>query len=124
MAAAGELPVLAFASALLWEEWLHEHHAQPDGLWLKIAKKASGIASVTYDEALDAALAYGWIDGQRRAYDDSFYLQRFTPRRRRSQWSSRNVAKVGQLISAGRMRPSGLAEIEAAKRDGRWPVDL
>jgi uncharacterized protein YdeI (YjbR/CyaY-like superfamily) len=99
---------------------MSEHHAQQNGVWIKIAKKTSGIVSVTHDEALDVALCYGWIDGQRKSYDSMFFLQKFTPRRPRSLWSKRNVAKVAKLTATGRMKPSGLAEVEAAKRDGRW----
>jgi uncharacterized protein YdeI (YjbR/CyaY-like superfamily) len=120
MATAKELPLLPFASASLWEQWLAEYHAQLDGVWIKVAKKASGIASVTHDEALDVALCYGWIDGQRKTYDSQFFLQKFTPRRPKSLWSKRNVAKVAKLTAAGKMQPAGLAEVEAAKRDGRW----
>jgi uncharacterized protein YdeI (YjbR/CyaY-like superfamily) len=110
------------ASVALWEEWLSAHHTQPDGVWLKIAKKAAGIPSVTYDEALDVALCYGWIDGTRRAYDYSHFIQRFTPRRPRSQWSKRNIGKVAILTAAGRMQSAGLAQVEVAKSDGRWDV--
>jgi uncharacterized protein YdeI (YjbR/CyaY-like superfamily) len=99
---------------------LSEHHARLDGVWLKIAKQASGIASVTHDEALDVALCYGWIDGQRKPADSEFFLQKFTPRRPKSLWSKRNIAKVAELTAARRMQPSGLAEVEAAKQDGRW----
>ena len=120
MATAKELPLLPFASASLWEQWLAEYHAQLDGVWIKVAKKASGIASVTHDEALDVALCYGWIDGQRKTYDSQFFLQKFTPRRPKSLWSKRNVAKVAKLTAAGKMQPAGLAEVEAAQRDGRW----
>jgi uncharacterized protein YdeI (YjbR/CyaY-like superfamily) len=120
MATAKELPLLPFASASLWEQWLAEYHAQLDGVWIKVAKKASGVASVTHDEALDVALCYGWIDGQRKTYDSQFFLQKFTPRRPKSLWSKRNVAKVAKLTAAGKMQPAGLAEVEAAKRDGRW----
>lgn len=119
-----ELPILPFESAEAWERWLAEHHTQTDGLWVKIAKKASGVPSVSYDEALDAALCYGWIDGQRKAFDATHYIQRFTPRRRRSQWSKRNVDKIAALTAAGRMQPAGLAQVEAAKRDGRWEAAL
>ncbi|MGN6561071.1 MAG: YdeI/OmpD-associated family protein [Thermomicrobiales bacterium] len=115
-----ELPILPFASVALWEQWLSEHNARCAGVWLKIAKKASGIASVTYDEALDVALCYGWIDGQRKTADSEFFLQKFTPRRPKSLWSKRNIAKVVELTAAKRMQPSGLAEVEAARRDGRW----
>jgi len=120
MAATKELPILPFASASLWERWLFEHHAQLDGVWIRMAKKASGIASVTHDEALDVALCYGWIDGQRNGADDNYFLQKFTPRRQKSLWSKRNIEKVAALTAARRMQPAGLAEAEAAKRDGRW----
>jgi uncharacterized protein YdeI (YjbR/CyaY-like superfamily) len=115
-----DLPILPFASVALWEQWLSEHHVRFDGVWLKMAKKASGIASVTHDEALDVALCYGWIDGQRKPADSEFFLQKFTPRRPKSLWSKRNIAKVAELTAARRMQPSGLAEVEAAKQDGRW----
>lgn len=118
--AAKEIPILLVTSVLVWEEWLCEHHAKLDSVWLKIAKKASGIPSVTHDEVLDVALCYGWIDGQRKGYDDKYFLQKFSPRRRKSLWSKRNVNKVAELSAAGRMQPSGLAEVEAAKQDGRW----
>jgi uncharacterized protein YdeI (YjbR/CyaY-like superfamily) len=115
-----ELPVQSFASAAEWESWLGEQHAELPGVWLKIAKKGSGVPSVTFAEALDAALCYGWIDGQARSVDDTWYLQKFTPRRARSTWSKRNREKVAALIEAGRMQPAGLREIERAKADGRW----
>ena len=120
MATSKDLPILPFASVSLWEQWLGEHQGQFDGVWIKLAKKASGIASVTHDEALDVALCYGWIDGQRNRDDDSYFLQKFTPRRPKSLWSKRNIDKVAMLTAAGRMQPSGLAEVEAAKQDGRW----
>ena len=120
MATTKELPILPFASVSLWEQWLFKHHDQLDGVWIKMAKKASGVASVTHDEALDVALCYGWIDGQRKTYDSRFFLQKFTPRRPKSLWSKRNINKVAELTAAGRMQPSGLAEVEAAKQDGRW----
>ncbi|HWV34530.1 MAG TPA: YdeI/OmpD-associated family protein [Thermomicrobiales bacterium] len=120
MAEPKDIPILSFASAEEFEQWLAEHQAATDGLWIKIAKKASGIASVTYDEALDVALCYGWIDGQKKTHDDAFFLQKFTPRRPRSLWSKRNIGKVAVLMEAGRMQPAGLAEVEAAKQDGRW----
>lgn len=115
-----DLPILPFASALALEQWLCEHHTHPDGIWIKVARKASGVASVTYDEAVDMALCYGWIDGQRKSHDDRFFLQKFTPRRPRSLWSKRNINKIAELTAAGRMQPTGLAEVEAAKQDGRW----
>jgi uncharacterized protein YdeI (YjbR/CyaY-like superfamily) len=114
------LPLLLFASPQEWEVWLGEHHAQPHGVWLKLAKKDAGITTVSYAGALDVALCYGWIDGQKRSYDDRFFLQKFTPRRPRSVWSKVNTEKVAQLIAAGRMKPAGLREVEAARQDGRW----
>jgi uncharacterized protein YdeI (YjbR/CyaY-like superfamily) len=115
-----ELPILPFASAAAFEAWLEREHATAGGVWLKIAKKGSGIASVTHAEALDVALCFGWIDGQRRAHDATWFLQRFGPRSRRSTWSKINTEKVAALIAAGRMRPAGLAQVEAARADGRW----
>jgi uncharacterized protein YdeI (YjbR/CyaY-like superfamily) len=117
---ADDLPIRSFASATQLETWLEEHHASSNGLWLKIAKKSSGVASVTYAEALELALCFGWIDSQKRGFDDSFFLQRFTPRRPRGKWSRINRDKAEELIAGGTMRPSGLAEVEAAKADGRW----
>jgi uncharacterized protein YdeI (YjbR/CyaY-like superfamily) len=111
---------IAFQSGEAWEAWLAEHHDQADGIWVKLAKKGTSVPSVTYDQALDAALCYGWIDGQSRRLDETWYLQRFTPRRARSMWSKRNREKVAALIEAGRMQPAGLREIERAKADGRW----
>jgi uncharacterized protein YdeI (YjbR/CyaY-like superfamily) len=115
-----DLPVLPFASPDPWEDWLREHGAQAPGVWLKIAKKNSGIPSVTYAQALEAALCHGWIDGQKASFDKRFFLQRFTPRRPRSGWSKRNVEIVARLVEAGRMQPAGLAQVDAAKADGRW----
>jgi uncharacterized protein YdeI (YjbR/CyaY-like superfamily) len=120
---AKELPSLPFASVSAWETWLLEHHDQA-GVWIKMAKKASGIPSITHDEALEVALCYGWIDGQRNSYDDNYFLQKFTPRCRKSNWSKRNIAKVARLTEEGRMQPSGLAQVEAAKQDGRWKASL
>ncbi len=120
MAATKEIPILPFASASVWEQWLSKHHVGFDGVWLKIAKKTSGIASLTHEEALDTALCYGWIDSQRKAYDNNFFLPKFTPRRSKSPWSKRNIHKVMKLTAAGKIQPSGLAEIEAARQDGRW----
>jgi uncharacterized protein YdeI (YjbR/CyaY-like superfamily) len=114
--------VLHFDDARAWEMWLATHHQKHEGIWLKIAKKSSGIPSVSYMESLDVALCYGWIDGQRKLYDEACYLQKFTPRRQKSLWSKVNVKKVEALIEAGRMRQPGLKEIEAAKADGRWDV--
>ena len=113
------LPTLTFATAEEWERWLDANHDDA-GVWIKMAKKRSGIASVTHAEALDVALCFGWIDGQRKGLDETFFLQKFTPRRPRSKWSRINREKAEQLIAAGRMRPSGLAEVEQARADGRW----
>ena len=115
-----DLPIFPFASRDAWEAWLEEHHAASDGLWLKIAKKGSGIETVSYAEALEAALCYGWIDGQKASFDQDYWLQRFTPRRPRSKWSKVNRQKATELIEAGRMKPAGLREVERAKADGRW----
>jgi uncharacterized protein YdeI (YjbR/CyaY-like superfamily) len=115
-----DLPTLAFPSRDAWEEWLEAHHGDAAGLWLKIAKKGAGIASVSHAEALETAICFGWIDGQRRALDERWFLQRFTPRGPRSRWSQINRDKATQLIEAGRMRPAGLAQVEAARADGRW----
>jgi uncharacterized protein YdeI (YjbR/CyaY-like superfamily) len=112
--------VIAFRDAAEFEAWLAEHVGHSPGVWLKIAKKGSGIASLTDDEAVDVGLCYGWISGKRKALDDLYYLQKYVPRRPRSRWSQVNVRKVAELMAAGRMRPPGLAEVEAAKADGRW----
>ena len=109
-----------FASQADFEAWLEENHADSDGIWVKMAKRGSGIASVSLPEALDTALCFGWIDGQRKGLDDDWFLQRYTPRRRRSKWSKINREKAEALIAARRMRPAGLAQVEAAKADGRW----
>jgi uncharacterized protein YdeI (YjbR/CyaY-like superfamily) len=114
------LPILPFASQRQWEKWLDEHHKTSKGLWLKIAKKDTGIDSVTYAEALDAALCYGWIDGQKGALDDTYWLQKFTPRTSRSKWSKVNRDKVAALIKEDRMKPAGLTAVEQARSDGRW----
>lgn len=115
-----DLPILAFESAEHWEQWLERQHAQSEGVWLRIYKKGSGTRTVTYAEALDAALCFGWIDGQKRAHDDVSFLQRFTPRRARSVWSRVNTQHVERLTAAGRMRPAGQRAVDAAKGDGRW----
>jgi uncharacterized protein YdeI (YjbR/CyaY-like superfamily) len=115
-----DLPVLLFASPPELEAWLERSHADSDGLWLKIAKKDSGVESVTYAEALELALCFGWIDSQKRGFDEVHFLQRFTPRRPRGKWSKINREKAEALIASGAMRPTGLAEVEAAKADGRW----
>jgi uncharacterized protein YdeI (YjbR/CyaY-like superfamily) len=100
--------------------WLEANHSSADGVWLKFAKKGSPTATVSYAEAVEEALCFGWIDGQARGHDEHFYLQRFTPRRARSKWSQNNVERADRLIAEGRMHPAGLAAIEAAKADGRW----
>jgi uncharacterized protein YdeI (YjbR/CyaY-like superfamily) len=120
MASSLELPVILFESAQQWEAWLKEHHARSPGVRLQLAKKASGHTSVSYAKALDVALCYGWIDGQKQALNDSFWLQKFTPRRPRSIWSKVNTENAARLIAQGKMQPAGLKEIEAAKADGRW----
>ncbi len=115
-----ELPIIHFAEAQAWADWLEAHHADAAGIWIQLTKKASGIPSITHHEALDEALCYGWIDGQRRSYDELSYLQKFTPRRPKSTWSKVNRDKVQGLIEQGRMKPAGFAAIHAAKNDGRW----
>jgi uncharacterized protein YdeI (YjbR/CyaY-like superfamily) len=115
-----ELEILQCPSQTHWESWLHDHHSDTPGVWLKIAKKGSTPRTVTYAEALDVAICHGWIDGQRRPHDESFYLQRFTPRGPRSKWSQINRQKATDLIASGRMREPGHAQVSAAKADGRW----
>src|SRR4051794_14052575 len=118
--ASRELPVVAFKSQQAWDEWLASQPADSKGLWLKLAKKSSGIASVSKAEAIDSALCHGWIDGQLDSFDDDFWLIRFTPRQSTSKWSEKNRARALQLAELKRMRPAGLSEIERAKKDGRW----
>jgi uncharacterized protein YdeI (YjbR/CyaY-like superfamily) len=115
-----EAPTLPFKNARAFAQWLRRNHARSPGVWVKIAKASSGIASITYPEAVEEALCWGWIDGQMRRIDDRWYVQKFTPRSKRSVWSKINCARVQALIDAGRMQPPGLAEIERAKQDGRW----
>jgi uncharacterized protein YdeI (YjbR/CyaY-like superfamily) len=117
-----DLPVLAFKSQQAWETWLASQPVRSKGLWLKLAKKSSGIASVSKAEALDCALCHGWIDGQLDRFDDDFWLIRFTPRQATSKWSEKNRTRALQLIELKRMRPAGLEQIERAKTDGRWDV--
>jgi uncharacterized protein YdeI (YjbR/CyaY-like superfamily) len=114
------LPRIAFPSGADWERWLEDNHAVSDGVWIKMAKKGSGIQTVSYPEVIEGALCFGWIDGRRETLDERYFLQRMTPRRRRSNWSRINREKAERLIADGRMRPAGLAEIERAKADGRW----
>jgi uncharacterized protein YdeI (YjbR/CyaY-like superfamily) len=115
-----DLPVLLFGSQADWRAWLKENHTQPQGIWLKHAKKSSGKKSVSYQEALEAALCFGWIDSQKQAYDEDYFLQKFTPRGPKSVWSKINVAKAEELIKSGKMQPAGLQAVNAAKQDGRW----
>jgi uncharacterized protein YdeI (YjbR/CyaY-like superfamily) len=119
-AAPAEAAPKLFTNAKAFEAWLKKNHAKSDGLWLKIAKRGVAERSVSYPEAVEIALCWGWIDGQKKGLDDQHFLQRFTPRRARSLWSKINVEKVATLIEAGRMQPPGQAQVEAAKTDGRW----
>jgi uncharacterized protein YdeI (YjbR/CyaY-like superfamily) len=114
------LPILQLPDQRAWEQWLDANHGTSTGAWLKTAKKSASERTVTHPEALESAICFGWIDGQRVPYDESFFLQRFTPRKTRSNWSQINRDKAEQLIAHERMRPAGLAQVEAAKRDGRW----
>jgi uncharacterized protein YdeI (YjbR/CyaY-like superfamily) len=118
---APELPQLAFATVAEFESWLEEHHAAEPGCWVMIAKKGTGAVSISYEESVESAVCFGWIDGQTRRVDEIYYALRFTPRRPRSPWSASNVARVERLTAAGRMRPSGTAQVVAAQADGRWP---
>ena len=120
MSAEEHRTTIRFPSAAEWERWLEANHGDCDGVWIEMAKKASGVDSVRYPEVLEIALCYGWIDGRREALDERFFLQRFTPRRPRSRWSRINRETAERLTSQGSMRPSGLAEVERAKADGRW----
>jgi uncharacterized protein YdeI (YjbR/CyaY-like superfamily) len=113
-------PILDFASAEAFDAWLEREHAISDGVWIKLAKKGSDVASVAYPEAVEVALCYGWIDSQALSLDERFYLQKFTPRRARSKWSRVNRDKVALLTKQGRMKPAGLSQVELAKQDGRW----
>ncbi len=113
------LPIKSFKNAKAWEAWLKKNQ-QSGGLWLMFYKKDAGVATVTYPEAVETALCYGWIDGQANKLDERAYLQRFTPRRPKGLWSKKNVERAEKLIAAGRMKPGGLKEVEAAKADGRW----
>jgi len=114
------MDVLEFTGSAEWESWLEAHHATRAEAWLRIGKAHSGLALIPIVDALDVALCFGWIDGQRKGHDDVSYLQRYSRRRPRSSWSSINVGKVDALTAAGRMRPSGIAEVTAAQADGRW----
>ena len=117
-----DLPVIPFTTQEAWELWLDQNHSVSKGIWLQFFKKGTGITSVYYDEALDVALCYGWIDGQLKKYDEQSYIQRFTPRRPKSIWSKRNIDHIARLTNEGRMKPAGLKEAEAARTDGRWDI--
>jgi uncharacterized protein YdeI (YjbR/CyaY-like superfamily) len=117
-----DLPELAFAIAAELEAWLEVHHDTHPGLWVKIAKKATGVTSVSYEEVVESLLCFGWIDGLTHRVDEVYYAVRCTPRRRRSPWSDSNVQRIARLTAQGRLRPAGLAQVESAKTDGRWPL--
>jgi uncharacterized protein YdeI (YjbR/CyaY-like superfamily) len=115
-----EFPVLAFADQAALEAWLEAEHQSAPGLYVKLAKKGAGVPSVNWEQMVEVLLCFGWIDGRANRLDDHFYVQRVTPRRAKSVWSQKNVATVERLIAEGRMRPAGLAAVEAAQADGRW----
>src|SRR5579863_6868206 len=116
------LPVMSFETPQDWERWLAEHQTDSVGIWLKIAKKVTGTSSVNYSEALDSAICYGWIDGQKAAFDDRYWLQKFTPRRPKSMWSKVNCDRAMALIAEGKMQPAGMRQVELAQADGRWDL--
>lgn len=120
MASPSDYPIVLFADRAAFRAWLSAHHDAEPGLWLRIAKAASPLQSVTYADALDVALCFGWIDGQKQSYDADSFLQKFTPRQKRSPWSKRNREHVARLVDAGEMHPAGQAAVDAAKADGRW----
>lgn len=115
-----EMPIIPFSSQKKWRSWLLKNYDKVDGIWMLLYKKDSGIKSINYDQALEEALCFGWIDGLRKKYDEKSYLQKFTPRRKRSIWSKRNRSKAEQLTKEGKIHKAGLAEIDKAKNDGRW----
>jgi uncharacterized protein YdeI (YjbR/CyaY-like superfamily) len=115
-----DYPIIEFQSQNKWRTWLSNNHSKNDGVWLRLYKKDSNKKSINHDQALDEALCFGWIDGQAKSFDEQSYLQKFTPRRKRSIWSKRNTEKIEQLFEKGKMMPAGLAEVENAKADGRW----
>jgi uncharacterized protein YdeI (YjbR/CyaY-like superfamily) len=115
-----DIPIQLFEKPKDWAAWLQKSHAAASGIWLRLAKKNSGIESITYAEALDVALCYGWIDGQKKSYDEITWLQKFTPRGKKSIWSKINREKAESLIKSKQMKPAGLKAIESAKQDGRW----
>ncbi len=114
------IPTIEFKTAKSFETWFEKNHDKSNGFWLRIFKKDSGLKTITYAEALDAALCYGWIDGQRKSYDEESFLQKYCPRREKSIWSKINIGHVERLIHEGRMRPAGLSAIEKAKANGNW----
>jgi uncharacterized protein YdeI (YjbR/CyaY-like superfamily) len=120
MAAQQVLPIKTFTSSKTWETWLAKNYSKSTGVWLMFAKKNTGRQTVTYGEALDVALCYGWIDGQKNSYDEQYWLQKFGPRQAKSIWSKRNIEHTKRLIEEGRMQPAGLKAIEAAKANGSW----
>jgi uncharacterized protein YdeI (YjbR/CyaY-like superfamily) len=120
VAAPPEIPIVPFADQAAWNKWLDKHHADSPGIWIHFAKKGSGIPSVSYSEALDVALCYGWIDSQRKGYDEKTFIQKFTPRGARSMWSVINRDKAVALVESGKMMPAGISEMERARKDGRW----
>ncbi len=120
MKKADNLSIISFATQQDWEAWLKEHHTHIKGIWLKIAKKETGIPSLSYSEALEGALCYGWIDGQKASFDDQYWLQKFTPRGPKSMWSKVNCGKATALLASDRMQPAGIRQVELAKADGRW----
>ena len=115
---------ILFETTAQWEQWLEANHHRPEGVWVKVAKKGSGVTSITIPEALDGALCFGWIDSVRHGLDERFFLQRYSPRRPKGNWSQVNVEKVTRLLADGRMRAPGLAQVDAAKADGRWDAAL
>jgi uncharacterized protein YdeI (YjbR/CyaY-like superfamily) len=117
-----ELSVLSFDTSDEWFDWLEKHHSTSDGIWIRFFKKSSGVTKLNYDQALEGALCYGWIDSQVKGYDDKSWIQKYTPRRSKSIWSKINTEHIARLIKEGKMKPAGLAQVEAAKSDGRWDV--
>jgi uncharacterized protein YdeI (YjbR/CyaY-like superfamily) len=111
---------LTFADAAEFDAWLAANHTRHEGIWIRMAKKGTGVPSVTSDEAVDVGLCWGWISSHRKGLDETYFLQKYTPRRPRSRWSKVNVAKVAVLTQAQRMRPPGQVEVDAARADGRW----
>lgn len=116
----GDVPILEFRQQKTWARWLAKHHAISSGIWVRLARTASRVPSVSYGEALETALCYGWIDGQKRGESPTTWLQKFVPRRKRSIWSKINRERAQALIRSGRMKPAGLKEVARAKHDGRW----